>query len=402
MNHGRVSARSYATGQPLEVEWREGRIVGILPAPAPPARLPWLAPGLIDQQINGFAGVDFQKDHLSRQDLLTAVQALRRHGCLRFFLTLVTDDWDRLLARLADLKTVRDSDPDLGAAIAGWHLEGPFLSDKPGFRGAHDPRFMTEPTPSRLRQLRGITRDDPVLLTLAPERRGACEAIGLAVSLGFKVFLGHTNASADELTRALEAGASGFTHLGNGCPVALDRFDNILWRVLDLPFPSVSVIPDGIHVSPALMRLLHRSLPASAIIYVTDAMAAAGAAPGTYTLGALTLEVGADRVVRLPGTPHLAGSALTPIQGVWRAAQMRRCRWQDVWPCFSENVAAAWGMARPLQPGGPADFLLLDGDETEPRVRLRAVVAGRLEPACEHDLPGGEGAGSLTNGCGRA
>ena len=390
MNTGRVIAKSYATGQPLEIEWREGRIVDILPVPAPLEDLPWLAPGLIDQQVNGFAGVDFQQDHLSREDLLTAVHALRHHGCLRFFLTLVTDDWERMLERLTHLKSLRDGDPELSAAMAGWHLEGPFLSDKRGFCGAHDPRFMIEPTPPRLRRLRDLTRRDPVLLTLAPERRGAFEAIALAVSLGFKVFLGHTDASARELTRALQAGATGFTHLGNGCPVALDRFDNILWRVLDLPFPSVSVIPDGIHVSPALFRLLHRSLASSAIIYVTDAMAAAGAAPGTYSLGALTLEVGADRVVRLPGAPNLAGSALTSLEGVWRAAQMRRCRWQEVWPCFAENVAAAWGMESTLQPGGPADFILLDGDETQPRVSLRAVVAGRIEPAFEHDLAGVE------------
>src|SRR5207302_6592169 len=140
-------------------------------------------------------------------------------------------------------------------------------------------------TSEKLTELSEIARDEPLLLTLSPEREGAIEAIHLAVSKGMKVSLGHTNASADILRQAVKAGATGFTHLGNGCPRELDRHDNILWRVLETPGLMVSLIPDQIHVSPPLFRLLDRELSADLIYYITDAMSAAGMPPGRYKLG---------------------------------------------------------------------------------------------------------------------
>src|SRR6185295_14990202 len=108
---------------------------------------------------------------------------------------------------------------------------------------------MLDPTAEHIRELRTIAGNDPLLLTIAPERPGAIEAIALAVSLGMKVSLGHTNARSDDLRRAVQAGATGFTHLGNACPRELDRHDNIIWRVLDTPGLTASLIPDRIHVS---------------------------------------------------------------------------------------------------------------------------------------------------------
>src|SRR5205823_8128399 len=105
--------------------------------------------------------------------------------------------------------------------------------------------------------------DDLLLLTLSPERPSALNAIALAVSLGIKISLGHTNASAEVLRQAVAAGATGFTHLANGCPRELDRHDNILWRVFDMSGLMVSLIPDQIHVSAPLFRLCHRVLSVS-------------------------------------------------------------------------------------------------------------------------------------------
>src|SRR5262249_35277760 len=140
--------------------------------------------------------------------------------------------------------------------------------------------------------------DDPVLLTVAPERNGALRAIELAVAHAITVSLGHTNAPTEILRRAVAAGARAFTHLGNGCPRTLDRHDNILWRVFETPGLMVSLIPDRIHVSPPFFRLAHRVLGSESIYYTTDAMSAAGSPPGSYRLGHLKLEVGADQVVR--------------------------------------------------------------------------------------------------------
>ena len=365
---GEVMARHYATGQPIRLEWKEGCISRIGLAPDGPDDL-WIAPALVDVQINGYGGVDFQQDNLSEEDLLSAGRQLRNDGCATWLLTLITDDWARLMARLRHLRKLRARSAELRSAIAGWHIEGPFLSAEPGFRGAHNPDVMCDPKPEHIRELREITENDPVLLTLAPER-AAIACISLACSLGIKVSLGHTNASQEVLMQAVRAGATGFTHLGNGCPRELDRQDNILWRALEIPELTVSLIVDGVHVSPALFRLFHHVLRPESIFYTTDAMAAAGAPPGKYKIGRLELEVGEDQIVRLPGTRNFAGSALRPIDGVLRAAQMLGRPWQEVWPRFTAAPGRFMGLtAGELTVGAPARFCLLE-EKKAGQVRL--------------------------------
>jgi N-acetylglucosamine-6-phosphate deacetylase len=383
MQPDEIRARHYQTGEPVLLKWNRGVITHLEPALHPEPPDPWIAPALFDLQINGFAGVDFQRDGIDPDSLLAAIRALRASGCSRFLLTLVTDEWPKLTRRLGALRKMRSTRDELRHAIAGWHVEGPFLSAEPGFAGAHNPAAMLDPDSDRIRELRSLTGSDPLLLTLAPERKGALEAIALARSLGICVSLGHTNAPPELLRRAVTAGATGFTHLGNACPQQLDRHDNILWRVLDTPGLAISLIPDRIHVSPPLFRLVHRALGHERICYTTDAMAAAGAAPGRYTIGALEVEVGADQVVRQPGRNNYAGSALTPIEGVRRAAAMLDCEWRAVWDGFSVRPAGLARLPRGIDPGCPADFCLVQTDEAGRIKSLRVFASGQ----CGEDSP---------------
>lgn len=330
----------------------------------------------MDLQINGFAGVDFQQDGLGEADLLRAVCGLQAAGCGQFLLTLTTDRWEAMLRRLTALRALRENSVALRTSILGWHLEGPFLSPEPGFCGAHPPDLMIDPTVDHIREVREITRSDPVMLTLAPERQGALEAIELAAALGMKVSLGHTNASADTLNRALVAGATGFTHFANACPQLLDRHDNILWRVFDTPGLMTSLIPDGIHVSPPLFRAAHRALRQEFVYYTTDAVAPAGAPPGRYTVGRHEVNAGPDGIVRQPGATNYAGSALRPAEGIFRAARMLGRPWQAVWGFGSIQPARFMGRLHGIGPGQPANlcFIGLNADG-QPEVR-RTVVRG--------------------------
>ena len=357
MNEGEVSAKHFSTGKPVQVRWKNGVITSIKEISSAPENS-WIAPALFDLQINGYGGIDFQQDNLTVEDLLSAARQLRRDGCAQFFLTLITDDWSSLTTRLRHVNKLRSQSDELQGAIAGWHIEGPFLSDQPGFHGAHNPEFMRDPKPEQIRELREITANDPLLLTLSPERTGSMEAISLAKSLGITISLGHTNASAETLRQAVTAGATGFTHLANGCPREMDRHDNILWRVLEMPTLAVSLIPDKIHVSPALFRLVHRMMGGN-IYYTTDAMSAAGAPPGTYKLADMELEVGADQIVRQPGKTNFAGSALKPIDGIFRAAKMLNRPWWEIWPRFSTGPAKLIGVPHGLEGGNTANFCWL-------------------------------------------
>jgi N-acetylglucosamine-6-phosphate deacetylase len=385
MNSGTSHCRHYATGRPVRVTWSEGIITALEETGDAPPQDVWIAPSLVDLQINGYAGVDFQGDGVKADELMHAANALRRDGCGRFLLTLITDEWGALLARLKHFKKLRDASPALRDAIIGWHIEGPFLSERPGFHGAHDPALMLDPTPAHIRALGEIAGGDPLLLTIAPERHGAIDAIRFAAALGAVVSLGHTDATTETLRAAVQAGARGFTHLANGCPRELDRHDNILWRVCETPGLTASLIPDGIHVSPAPFRLLHRLLksgegcgpndelqlrdapspaggprpPLPTVYYTTDAMSAAGAAPGRYRIGRLEVEVGADQVVRQPGRTNFAGSALRPVEGVFRAAKMLSCPWQDCWRRFSQAPARLVGAPVELRVGS-RDFCVVN------------------------------------------
>jgi N-acetylglucosamine-6-phosphate deacetylase len=120
-----------------------------------------------------------------------------------------------------------------------------------------------------------------------------------------------------------------------------------------------SLIPDTHHVSPILFRHMHRALPADRIYYTTDAMSAAGAPPGRYTIGAIELEVGADQIVRQPGKPNFAGSALKPVDGILRAARMLGKSWREVWPHFAQRPAELMGLRNEIAAGQPADFCII-------------------------------------------
>ncbi len=370
---GEIAALDVASSRPIQVCWGGGVITKVELAEVQPPSDIWIAPPLFDLQVNGYGGVDFQQDNLTAEDLLTAARKLRADGCSRFLLTLITDEWPALTTRLRHLRSLRSRSHELQAAIAGWHIEGPFLSAEPGFAGAHNPRLMCDPAPEHILELRTITGTDAVLLTVAPERAGVLKAIEVAVTQGIKVSLGHTNAPAEAIREAVRLGASAFTHLCNGCPRELDRHDNILWRVFETSGLMAGLIPDQIHVSPALFRLVHREL-GNRICYTTDAMSAAGMPPGRYKLAQMELEVGADQVVRRPGTQLFAGSALRPIDGVFRAARMLGCSWREAWSRFSEAPARLMGLPCGIAVGQPAEFCLLKivGDNHLIEFRIQA------------------------------
>jgi N-acetylglucosamine-6-phosphate deacetylase len=161
-SEGEISGKHYATGEPIRLRWANGKITEMERMPADgnetsststpnEAGDVWIAPGLFDAQVNGYAGVDFQRDDLKVGDLVSAARHLRNAGCTRFLLTLITDEWTKLTVRLRHLKELREQSAELQAAIAGWHIEGPFLSTEPGFHGAHDPALMCAQLPKAIR-----------------------------------------------------------------------------------------------------------------------------------------------------------------------------------------------------------------------------------------------------------
>ena len=145
MNSGEIVAPSLYTGKPLRIAWQNGVITEVQTDATVGTPNIWIAPPLLDLQVNGYGGVDYQSDNITADDLLSSVRQLRRDGCAQIFRTLITDAWLKLIARLKRLRDLRAQSPELLSAIAGWHFEGPFLSHLPGFHGAHKPELMLDP-----------------------------------------------------------------------------------------------------------------------------------------------------------------------------------------------------------------------------------------------------------------
>jgi N-acetylglucosamine-6-phosphate deacetylase len=302
---------------------------------------------LFDVQVNGFAGVDFQQSKLSAAEVRQAVDELAAHETCRFFATLITDSIDSLCAKLENFEHLRAVDPVVNAALCGYHIEGPWLSPEPGFRGAHDPRYMRSPDIGAFKQLQTAANGNIRLLTVAPEWPGSAAFIRQVVDMGVQVSLGHTNAADADIDAAIMAGSRFCTHLGNGVPVELHRHDNVVQRLLARDELIAFLIPDGIHLPPAVLKNFYHAKPEGQALFTTDCMAAAGAPSGRYRVGHWEVEVGEDRMVRMPGGAQFVGSELTPEMGVANIEKWLGLSPMSARQLFSTAVATVFGVALP-------------------------------------------------------
>jgi N-acetylglucosamine-6-phosphate deacetylase len=262
-----------------------------------------------DLQLNGYAGVDFNADGLALDDLRRACAAVRTDGGGRMLATVITDRLDLMIGRIARLAELHAADPAVREVVAGIHVEGPFINPLPGFVGAHPAAHVLPADVAAAERLveagRGLVR----LLTLAPEHDRGLATTRWLRDRGILVSAGHCDASLDQLRAAVDAGLSGFTHLGNGCPLALHRHDNIIQRVLmtsDVRW--VMVIPDGTHVPPAILGDYIRRIGIDRTIAVTDATAAGGMGPGRFRLAGQEVVVGDDGAAWALDRSHFVGS----------------------------------------------------------------------------------------------
>jgi N-acetylglucosamine-6-phosphate deacetylase len=302
---------------------------------------------LFDLQVNGFAGVDFQRADLSLDALRRAVESLHAHETARIFLTLISDEPDALCRKFARIESLRSADARIAETICGYHLEGPFLSPHDGFRGAHRADVQRAPDLAAFDRMQAAANGRIRLVTLAPEWPGSAEFIAEVVRRGVRVSLGHTDASDAQIDEAIRGGATLCTHLGNGVPHILPRHDNVVQRLLARDELIACFIPDGVHLPPFVLRNLFRAKPPGSVLLTTDAMAAAAAPPGRYQLGDLEVE-SRDGIVRQPGANNLAGSCLTPDRGVANAERWLGLPQEEARALFSTAPAALFDIELPL------------------------------------------------------
>ncbi|MES1262337.1 MAG: amidohydrolase family protein [Acidobacteriota bacterium] len=304
-----------ATGENVAIEFDEtiSEIAVLEETPAEDAL--WLAPGFVDIQVNGFAGVDFNNPGTPLSDISKALAMILSTGVTRCLPTVITGGPGEMLGCLALLRRAQKELPH-ARAIAGFHVEGPYIGAEDGPRGAHPLRWVRPPRLDEYRRWQDATDGNVRLITLSPHWPEAPAWIAEVVRDGVTVSIGHTGATAEQIAAAVEAGATLSTHLGNGAHRVMQRHPNYLWEQLAEDRLSASFIVDGIHLGQAFLRTALRAKTVARSVLVTDASAPAGAAPGRYRLGEQDADLTADGRVVLAGTDKLAGSALRMNDGI--------------------------------------------------------------------------------------
>ncbi|HEU0185286.1 MAG TPA: N-acetylglucosamine-6-phosphate deacetylase [Blastocatellia bacterium] len=325
-----------------------------------------VAPGLIDIQINGYDGVDFNDQDTSVEQIASAAQKLWRTGVTAFCPTVITGSFDHISRCVSDLVRAADESPEFARAMVGIHVEGPFISPEDGPRGAHPKQHARPPDWDEFQRWQDAARGRIRVVTLAPEWPGAIDFIERAADSGVVVAIGHTAATPAQIADAARAGARLSTHLGNGSHAKIDRHPNYIWEQLANDDLWASFIVDGHHLPPSVVKCFLRSKGVGRSILVSDAIAAAGFPAGRHRLGTVDVEVTPDRRVNLPGTPYLAGSVLEMPDAVSKTVQYSAVTLQDALRMASANPAELLGLGAEfgsIEIGRRADLILFRWDE---------------------------------------
>jgi N-acetylglucosamine-6-phosphate deacetylase len=327
----------------------------------------WVLPGFVDMHVHGGGGASFTEG--SEDDARRAAAFHRGHGTTTIVASLVTAPLAELETRAAMLAGLA-----AGGVLAGLHLEGPFLSA--ARCGAQDGRYLLVPDVAVFERLRAASAGHLRVITIAPELPGATALIAAAARAGVTVAVGHTDATAEVASAAVDAGATHATHLFNGMRPPHHREPGAAGALLDRDEVTCEVIADGVHLHDITIRLVARAAGPGRLVLITDAMAAAGMPDGDYRLGSMRVNVsgGVARLADRTGSAgSIAGSTAT-MDDIVRRAVAAGLPVTEVAAAASTNPARVLGLedrVGALRPGLEADLVVCDDD-----FRLSAVMAG--------------------------
>jgi N-acetylglucosamine-6-phosphate deacetylase len=344
----------------------EGRITGVTSGrdgEAASCGDRWLIPGLIDTHVHGGGGAQC---NTSSADEVAAVAAFHAsHGTTGLLATTIS----------AGVEELEGSLRAIGAAgVLGAHLEGPFLSvARPG---AMEPESFLEPSAGVLERLLAAGDGLVSMMTVAPELPGALEVIATLADRGVVVSLGHSDADYPVARAAVRAGARSVTHLFNAMAPLHQRRPGLVGAALDAEELRCELICDGVHVDPALMRLVLRAKGVRGLRLVTDAISATGMGDGEYRLGDAEVRVREGRATLADDEEVIAGSTLTMDAALANAVRFLGVTVEEAVRLGSTNPSALLGLQDrkgAIAAGYDADLAVLGEDLRA----CAAMVAGR-------------------------
>jgi N-acetylglucosamine-6-phosphate deacetylase len=376
--------RDIQTESPLQVVFGE-TIERVAPVERPVSV--YVAPGWIDLQVNGVAGVDYNAPDTPLAEIARSIQFLFTTGVTRFYPTVITNSPENMIGCLRNLAHAREVLAE-GGAMEAFHVEGPHISPEEGPRGAHSRQWVRPPDLEEFRRWQDAARGHIRLVTLAPEWPQTPQYIETIVREGVVASIGHTGASASQIADAVSAGATLCTHLGNGAHPVLPKLRNYLWDQLAEDRLMADFIVDGIHLGAAFVKAAIRAKGIGRSILITDVVAPAGCAPGRYWSAGQEVELTAGQRVVIAGQQRLAGSALRMDRGVENLMKTAGLSLGDAVRMATTNAARAAHVplrVAGLAAGDRADLIIFHFDRNAQQIEIDATY---LDGRCVYNRPG--------------
>ncbi|MHC4398065.1 MAG: N-acetylglucosamine-6-phosphate deacetylase [Planctomycetota bacterium] len=377
--------RRYDTGQPIRLEIENGRIAQVSePPPGGEAaeRWPWIGPGLIDVQINGYGGQEFSAPDLTSEKVAEIVRHYGAFGVTRCYPTLFTQSLEVIQHGLRAIVGACESWSDIRRAVPGIHVEGPYISREDGPRGAHPLKHCRPPDWDEFQRFQEAAEGRIRILTMAPEYDGSPEFIRRVAASGVVVALGHTAADTDQIRAAVDAGARLSTHLGNGSHPMIHRHRNYIWDQLADDRLVASLIVDGHHLPPAVVKSFVRAKTPERCILISDMSGMAGLPPGRHQANHGEVEILDDGRLVVAGQRQILAGASRPIgAGIANVISFAGLELADAVRMAVHHPARLLGLdPGDLKPGDRADVVQFDlvesPDEGEPpRFEVRSTIA---------------------------
>ncbi len=378
-----IEGLHFVTGKPIQVKIENGKITGIryLKELNDKNSKTYIAPGFIDNQVNGFAGVSFAfgESDLTGEGIEKATRELWKKGVTTYLPTLTTNSQDVLVKNFTLLAKAVDDEKLLGS-IPGFHLEGPYINPEDGFRGAHPKQFVRMPDWNEFMEMYKASGENILQVTIAPEMEGAQDFIKKCRENGIVVAVGHHNANKQQLDLAVENGARIATHLGNGCANMINRHYNPLWPQLSNDDLMISIICDGFHLLPEEIRVFYKTKGVEKTIITSDVTSYAAMEPGQYkTQTGETIELTKEGKLFYPAQNVLYGSASPITNGVGYIMKVTGCSLADAIQMSSTNPANLYSLndRGTLETGKRADLVLFSIEDFEVQIQ-KTIVKGEL------------------------
>ena len=374
-----LTGRDPRSGKSLAVEIVDGCIIDITDGPE--NETAWLAPGLIDLQVNGFHNEDCNADDLSIEMLQRLAGHMLATGVTTFLPTLITAPEEKITQNLRIIAAARKSDPLLQHMIPCVHVEGPHIAMEDGPRGAHPREQVRPPSLAEFDRWQAASGNLVGFVTLSPHYTTAAEYIHALTQRCVRVSLGHSSATSEQIHAAAAAGAQLSTHLGNGVSDSLPRHPNLIWAQLADDRLTATFIADGHHLPPDTLTVMLRAKTIARAVLVSDLVMLAGLPAGTYNTpvgGAVELHIGGR--LNVAGTKYLAGATATLADAIAYVASQTEFTLGDAVQMATENPGRFLDNRGTLRVGADADLIRFHWEQGSSTLQIeKTIVLGKIQ-----------------------